>query len=171
MGLGKMTVDSSSLEKNKRLIVIRLRGRVGVKYDIKDTLKMLNLNRVNHAVVIDNRKSYLGMLQKVKDYVTWGILDEEICLSLFKKRARLIGNEPITDEYVKTYTKYKSVEELAKAFLNFEVEIKNLPHLKRVFRLHPPKKGFKYSKKRPFGDYGELGNRKELMDELVNRML
>ena len=166
-----MTISASNLGRNKRLIVIRLRGRVGIKYDIKDTLKMLNLNRVNHAVVIDDRKSYLGMLQKVKDYVTWGILDEDTCLRLFKKRGRLIGNEPITDEYVQKYTKYNSVEELAKAFLNFEVEIKNLPHLKRVFRLHPPKKGFKYKKKRPFGDFGELGNRQELVDELVIRML
>ncbi|NHI93131.1 MAG: 50S ribosomal protein L30 [Candidatus Lokiarchaeota archaeon] len=166
-----MNSNSISTDRNQRLIVIRLRGRVGVKYDIADTLKMLNLNRVNHAVVIDNRKSYIGMLQKVKDYVTWGILDENICLHLFKKRARLVGNQPLNDEYVRTYTKYQNIDELAKAFLKFEVEIKNLPHLKRVFRLHPPRKGFKYTKKRPFGDFGELGNRKELVEELVKRML
>ncbi|MHA1785107.1 MAG: 50S ribosomal protein L30 [Candidatus Helarchaeota archaeon] len=166
-----MTEDPLQKERDKRLIVIRLRGRVGVKWDIRDTLKMLNLHRVNHAVVVDNRKSYLGMLQKVKDYVTWGILDEKICLDLFKKRARLIGNKPLTDEYVTKYTNYKTIEELARGFLNFEIELKKLPQLKRVFRLHPPRKGFKYSKKRPVGDYGELGYRKEQIVELVKRML
>ena len=58
-----------------RLAVIRVRGRVDVRNDIKDTLKMLNLTKSNHCVIIDDRESFLGMLQKVKDYVTYGPID------------------------------------------------------------------------------------------------
>lgn len=166
-----MSEKSSNNERTKRLIVIRLRGRVSVKWKIEDTLKMLNLHKVHHANIVDDRKSYVGMLQKVKDYVTWGILDEGTCIHLLKKRARLVGNEPLTDDYIKKHTKFQSIEEFSKAFMNFKAEIKDLPHVKPVFRLHPPRKGFKYTKKRPFGDYGELGFRNEQVQELVERML
>jgi len=171
MGLGKMSEKSSNLERSKRLIVIRLRGRVSIKWNKEDTLKMLNLHRVHHACIIDDRKSYNGMLQKVKDYATWGVLDEKTCLHVLQKRARLEGNEPLTDDYIQKFTKFKTIEEFSKAFMSFKAELKDLPHLKPVFRLHPPRKGFKYTKKRPFGDYGELGFRNEQVQELVERML
>ncbi len=166
-----MSNKSSELERAKRIIVIRLRGSVKVRYSVSDTLKMLNLHRVHHAIIIDDRKSYMGMLQKVKDYVTWGTLDEETCNHLLKKRARLEGNESLTDNYIKKFTKFQTIEEFSKAFINFNAEIKDLPHLKPVFRLHPPRKGFKYTKKRPFGDFGELGFRDEQIQELVEKML
>ena len=166
-----MSEDTSKIERSKRLIVIRLRGRVKIKWKVEDTLKMLNLHKVHHACIIDDRKSYAGMLQKAKDYITWGILDEATCLHVFQKRARLEGNEPLSDDYIKKFTKYQSIEEFTKDFMNFKAEIKDLPHLKPVFRLHPPRKGFRKTKKRPFGDFGELGFRNEQVQELVERML
>ena len=48
-------------------LVIRIRGRTGVKKGISDTLDMLRLNRISHAVFIDETDSYKGMLQKGKD--------------------------------------------------------------------------------------------------------
>ncbi|GIR34454.1 MAG: hypothetical protein CM15mP48_1380 [Candidatus Poseidoniales archaeon] len=33
---------------------------------------MLNLTKVNHATIIPERPTYTGMLQKAKDFVTWG---------------------------------------------------------------------------------------------------
>ena len=66
--------------------VIRVRGSVNVRSDIKDTLKMLRLNRVNHCVLVPNTKPYSGMLQKVKDYVTWGEIDDETLKLLMDKK-------------------------------------------------------------------------------------
>ena len=52
------------IERKHRVIAIRVRGRTGVRKEVADTLKMLRLHRVNHAVVIDDRPSYWGMLKK-----------------------------------------------------------------------------------------------------------
>ncbi|DAC15238.1 MAG TPA: 50S ribosomal protein L30, partial [Candidatus Poseidoniales archaeon] len=53
-------------------IVVRVRSDVGVERSIKETLHMLNLTKVNHAVIIPDNPQYKGMLQKAKDYITWG---------------------------------------------------------------------------------------------------
>ena len=38
--------------------IIRIRGRTGIKKNIADTLDMLNLTRISHAVVIPETPSY-----------------------------------------------------------------------------------------------------------------
>ncbi|MCK5867836.1 MAG: uL30 family ribosomal protein, partial [Candidatus Thalassarchaeum sp.] len=45
-------------------LVIRVRSDRGVKPKIRDTMSMLNLTRVNHAVLIPDTPAYAGMLQK-----------------------------------------------------------------------------------------------------------
>ncbi|HDI75294.1 MAG TPA: 50S ribosomal protein L30, partial [Thermoprotei archaeon] len=126
----------------KRLAVIRIRGTVGVRKDIEYTLRLLRLVRKFHAVVIDDRPDYLGMLQKVKDYVTWGEIDAETLAELLRKRGRLAGNRRLTDEDVKKLG-YSSIEEFAEAVIEFKAELSDIPGLKPVFRLDPPKGGFK----------------------------
>ena len=51
-------------------LVIRVRSDRGVKPKIRATMSMLNLTRVNHAVLIPDTPAYAGMLQKAKDYIT-----------------------------------------------------------------------------------------------------
>ena len=58
--------------------MIRIRGTVELRGDIKETLKMLGLTRVNHCVIIDDDPSYKGMLQKAKDYITWGEVRQDV---------------------------------------------------------------------------------------------
>ena len=58
-------------------LVIRARSDRGVTKKTRDTMSFLNLTRVNHAVLIPETPSYNGMLQKVKDYVTWGEVDAD----------------------------------------------------------------------------------------------
>ncbi|MCR3883747.1 MAG: uL30 family ribosomal protein, partial [Methanothrix sp.] len=41
--------------------IVRLRGSVNTKPDIKDTLKMLRLHRINHCVVVPESPHYRGM--------------------------------------------------------------------------------------------------------------
>lgn len=158
-------------QRSKRLVVIRLRGEPGVRKEVLDTLKMLRLHKVNHAIIIDDRPSYLGMLQKVKDYVTWGEVNREALIKLIRKRGRLEGNKKITDEYLQKTTRFKSIEEFVDAFLKFEAELKDIPRMKPVFRLHPPKGGFRGSKKRHYQEGGELGYRGEAINELLERMV
>lgn len=152
-----------------KIAIIRVRGRVGVKKPVKDTLAMLRLHKVNHCVIVDDTPSYKGMIQKAKDYITWGEIDAETLAKLIKKRGKLLGNKPVTDEYVKEKLGM-TIEEFAEAVIKGEKSLKDLPNLKPVFRLHPPRGGFK-TKKRTFKEGGSLGYRGEKIKELIERML
>lgn len=153
-----------------KIALIRIRGRVGVKRPVKDTLAMLRLHRVNHLVIVDENPTYSGMIHKVKDYITWGEINAETLAELIKRRGRLIGNRKVTEEYVQEKLGM-SIEEFARKVIEGEMKLSDLPGLKPVFRLHPPKGGFKGSKKRTFKEGGALGYRGEAINELIERML
>lgn len=150
--------------------VIRVRGSVNVKPDIKDTLKMLRLNRINHCVLLPKTESYSGMLQKVKDYVTWGEIAPQTLAKMIIHRGRLIGDKKVSDKYVKTNTKYKSIMSLAKAISEGETKYQELKDIKPVIRLHPPRKGYGGVKK-SYKLGGALGYRGEDINKLIDKMI
>ncbi len=110
------------------------------------------------------------MLQKVKNCVTWGEISGENVKLLLKKRGRLIGNKKLTDEYAKELG-YKSLDNLAEATYKMEADFSLLPKMKPVFRLHPPKKGFKGKVKRSYAAGGVTGYRGEAINDLIKRMI
>ncbi|MFT4310114.1 MAG: uL30 family ribosomal protein [Candidatus Woesearchaeota archaeon] len=61
-----------------KLAVIRVRGDVHISSDIRDTFTMLRLGKKHACVVIEDTPTYKGMLQKVKDHVTWGPVNEQM---------------------------------------------------------------------------------------------
>ncbi len=150
--------------------VIRVRGTVNVRHDIKKTLQMLRLHRVNHCVIVEENETFKGMLQKAKDYITWGELDKDTLVELIKKRGRLIGDKPVDDEYIKNSTPYKSVEEFAEAILDGKIRYRDLPDIKPVFRLSPPRKGYE-GIKRAYSVGGALGYRGKDINDLIKRMM
>lgn len=154
---------------SEAIAIIRLRGRVGVNYDIEHTLKLLKLNCPNHAVLYPANDSIKGMLNLIKDQVTYGEVNASTIEHLLRKRGELIGKKKLTDSYVKKNTNYSTIKQLAKAIANGEALIKDLPNFKPVFRLSPPRKGFK-SLKKPIGRKGDLGYRGEAINDLIARM-
>ena len=62
-------------------LVIRVRGTTGVIQNVADTLHMLRLNRINHAVLVEENPSFEGMLQKSKDYITEALINSEVKLA------------------------------------------------------------------------------------------
>lgn len=149
------------------LAVVRLRGTIDIHAKIRETLRLLRLNRRYHCVVIPDTPSYRGMLQVVKDYVAFGEIDHETLTMLLRNRGRLEGDLPLTDEYVKERTGYSNIEEFAKAVIDGKAKLSDLSGLKPVFRLHSPRKGLKNIKWHyPRGD---LGYNKEIKD-LLYRM-
>ena len=73
-------------EELKKIAAIRIRGSVTVGKPIEDTLKMLRLYRKNYCVILDNKPSVMGMLKKIKDYITWGEIDSGTLKLLAEKR-------------------------------------------------------------------------------------
>jgi len=150
------------------MAVLRLRGRVTIRGEIEDTLKLLRLHKKNHAILMSNEPSKLGMIKKIKDYATWGEVTLESVERLLKKRGRTKGNMRLNDNYVKEKLGYKSISELAKAIYNLETNLQNLG-LKPVFRLHPPKGGFRGPVKKAYPT-GQVGYRGEDINELIEKM-
>ena len=153
-------------------IVVRARSDVKVERSIRETMGMLNLTRVNHAVIIPENPQYKGMLQKAKDYITWGNANAEMIEKMISERGRLIGDKPITDADVKEATDYSSIKEFAAAIASGDATVKDMPGMKRVFRLHPPRgpKGWG-GLKRTYVVGGALGPRGEDISALVERMI
>ena len=130
---------------------------------------MLKLHRVNHCVLLPDNPHYLGMIKKVTNHVAWGEIGPESVDSLLKNRGRLKGGKLLTDEYLKENTDFNSIEELSNAIYEEKVKIKDIPNLKPVFRLHPPRKGHK-GIKRSFKIGGELGYHGDAINELIKKM-
>ena len=172
-------VEKSAKEKKPQaekkgitMAVVRVRGRVHVRKDIADTLKLMNLTRVNHCTIIENRPEYKGMINKAKDYITWGEINPDTLKNLVMKRGRLRGDLKITEEYIKKNSGFKSVDEFIAAISESKATIKELNGMKPVFRLRPPKKGYERGGiKHPFSIGGALGYRGEKINALLERMI
>jgi len=150
-------------------IVLRIRGRVDVRKDISETLRRLNLHKKFHATIVPDTPDYRGMLFKVKDYVAYGPADSKTVKELILKRGRLIGNKPITEGYIKSKLKL-SLEQLVDKIVNGEIKLKDIKGMKPVFRLNPPRGGFKRSTKKHYTAGGELGYREDI-SSLILRMI
>ena len=158
-------------EAEKVILAIRVRGHVRVRPQIEDTLDKLLLNRLHQARLIKATPSMEGMITKAKDYITWGEPTEDLILKLLTKRGRLSGNKRLTDAYVKKNSNLSSIKALAKAIASGKATMSDVEGLKPIFRLTPPKKGFKGNKKLSVGMGGITGYRGEGINELTQRML
>ena len=149
--------------------VVQVRGVVKTRREIKDTLAMLRLHHINHCVVVPDTPEYLGMIRKVKDFVAYGEVDAESLGTVLATRGRLVGNRPLTDEYVKANSKFGTITELADAIARGDASLRDLPGLKPVMRLHPPRKGYR-TLKRTFQQGGALGYYGKEINTLLHKM-
>jgi len=150
--------------------VVRVRGIPDVNRDIQHTMFLLGLTRVNHCVVVPENDVMKGMLQKAKDYVTWGEIDQETLAAMIRARGRLAGDDEVTDDYLKDKSEFATVDDMAKAIIENDYRMKDVEGAKAVFRLHPPVKGYE-GNKRSYQNGGALGYRGADINALINRML
>jgi large subunit ribosomal protein L30 len=158
------------IEEYKPYVVVKIRGLVSAQREARETLMFLHLTHTNHAVIIDSRPAYKGMLQRVNSYVTWGEPTKETIAMMLQKRGRLAGDKKLTDEYIQK-AGYKSIDDLAEAIVTCKAEFQKLPDVQPLFRLHPPSKGYKGKTKKGFKAGGEAGYRGEAINALVQRMV
>ena len=160
----------SQQTENKTIAVVRVRGTISAMKEARETLALLRLDHTNHAILIDDRPSYKGMLQRVNSYVTWGEVSKETVIAMLEKRARLAGNKKLTAEYLEKLG-LKTFAELADAILSGKAEHGKLPFMTPLLKLHPPTKGYKGKTKKAFRAGGEAGYRGEAINDLVKRMI
>ena len=150
--------------------VVRIRGSINIKPDIKKTLQLLSLTRSNHCVLLEENPVNKGMLQIVKDYVTWGEIEKEALSNLIKNRGKIIGDKELSEDYIKSATSYNNIEKLIQALLENKIKYKDIPDVKPLFRLNPPKKGYE-GIKRSYVNKGALGYRGKDINKLITRMI
>lgn len=126
------------------ICIIRIRGQVGINSDVKETLERLRLKRKYSCVVIDPTKENMGMVNKVRDFVAFGKIDEDVLKKLVEKRGQLKDRKDKTK--------------------------KELKNIKPFFRLHPPRGGIESKKHFGVGK-GVLGNNEKEINKLIERML
>lgn len=150
------------------IAVIRIRGTVNVRRDFAETLKRLNLRKPNHCVVLPEAEPYMGMVKKVRPYVAYGKIDLETFKELLKKKGEIEGIGRLNEENVKILG-FNSIDDLAEALYTGKISFKDIPRLKKTFRLNPPSKGYRSIKKPyPEGSYGDWGPN---IVSLIKRML
>jgi len=149
---------------------VRIRGIININPDIKKTMELMNLTRANHCVLLEEHASTKGMLQIAKDYITWGEIDKEVLTKLITSRGKLVGDKQITDEYIKSATSYSNIEKLSEAILDSKIKYKEIPSIKPIFRLSPPRKGYE-GIKRSFQNKGALGYRGNKINKLIEKMI
>ena len=148
--------------------IVRVRGSVNVKPKIKKTMEIMRLNRVNHCVIVPENEVYKGMLNIIKDYVTWGEVDADTTQLMLESSGKTSGNNSFTKEELKE-SSFKTIKALSKALTEGKTVMRDVPALKPLFRLHPPRKGYE-GIKRSFNEGGALGYRGEKINLLIRRM-
>ncbi len=156
--------------ESKVFAAVKVRGTVSAQREARETLDLLLLTKTNHAVLVQNNPSMNGMLKRVQSYVTWGEITKETLADLLEKRGRLLGDKKLTEEFIQTVG-CKSIGDLAAAIAEGKVDYGKLSGVQPIFKLHPPKKGFKGTTKKNFRAGGEAGYRGEAINELVKRMV
>lgn len=153
------------------LLVIRLRGSPDRRPEEEKALSLLRLHKPYHAVLLRDSPDVRGMLDRtLGSVVTYGEVDKSTLAELLRRRGRLVGNELLTEDYLKKLG-FSSFEELADALLSGKVSIEDLPGLKPVFRLRPPSGGFRGTIRKNTGAGGECGYRGARINELLRKML
>ena len=150
--------------------VVRVRGVVNIKPGIKKTLQLLNLTRANHCVILKEEPITKGMLQVAKDYVTWGEINKDVLLKLVTSRGKLEGDKELTDDHLKSSTSYNNLDKLSQAIIDNKIKYKDIPNVKPIFRLNPPKNGYE-GIKRSYVNKGALGYRGKEINKLIERMI
>jgi len=138
------------------LIVIRISGMVEVPNRIQAALFNIRLRRKYSAVLMHDTPENIKLLRYVRDFVAFGKISEENLAKLITLRGEALKSNLKIDAKTIIYgLDKKTLDELG---------------LKPFFRLHPPRGGIESKKHFGVGK-GVLGDNKEHINKLLERML
>jgi large subunit ribosomal protein L30 len=74
-------------------LVVRMKGTVNVPYWARITLESLSLNKRFRATIIPENEQTLGMLRKIKEFVSWTSVDAEFIREFIEKKGRISASK------------------------------------------------------------------------------
>jgi len=75
-----------------KIAIIRIKGMVEVRREFAEAMYRLRLRRKFSCVVVEPTPEILGMLQKIKNFVAYGEISDEVYKELNEKRKSNIEN-------------------------------------------------------------------------------
>jgi large subunit ribosomal protein L30 len=70
------------------IAAIRIKGQIGIKENIKETLFRMRLRRKYVCVVLEPTKENIGMVNKLRNFVSYGEISKETYENLVKARGK-----------------------------------------------------------------------------------
>jgi len=162
---------------SKVALVIRIRGINRISPKSTKILQLLRLRQIHNAVFVKLNKSTENLLRLVEPYITYGAPTQSTVSKLVYKRGfgKVNGNRiPLSDNAVVQEQLGKfgivCVEDLIHEIYTVGPHFKEANGFIWPFHLSSPLGGFS-NKRRHFTEGGQAGNREELINNLVARML
>ncbi|MCR4327233.1 MAG: uL30 family ribosomal protein [Nanoarchaeota archaeon] len=70
------------------IAIVRIKGQIGINKDVKETLHRMKIRRKYACTVIEPTKVDLGMIKKVRSFVSYGEISKETYEKLVKSRGK-----------------------------------------------------------------------------------
>jgi large subunit ribosomal protein L30 len=177
-------------------LVVRMKGTINVPYWARITLDGLHLNKRFRATIIPENEQTLGMLRKIKEFVSWVSVDDVFVREFLEKKGRVSSSRLLTassnsasvpatstaapngvdgqidssNNKDKESHNNADLGKIVSIISQNEVYLSKISGIKPWFALNPPKGGFKRKSKRSYSQNGILGENKELVS-IVKRMM
>jgi large subunit ribosomal protein L30 len=175
-------------------LVVRMKGTVNVPRWANLTLESLHLDKKFRATIIPENEQSLGMLRKIKEWVSWSSVDDSFIREFIEKKGRISASrlvmattatgttdamgensgggskEDINENGASQKSQDVDLDKVASAISQNQLYLSKIPGIKPWFALSPPKGGFRKKSKRSYSQNGILGENKELIS-LVKRMM
>lgn len=137
------------------IIVIRISGMVNMTRSAEETLFRMRLRRKYCAILLEDNEFNRKLLQKIRNFVAYGNIDDKTLKELVEKRGRGLKGKKFDFEKVLKGIGKEKLSALG---------------IKPFFRLHPPRGGIESKKHFGVGK-GVLGDHGNKIGELLGRMI
>ena len=161
----------------KVAFVVRIKGINDINPKMRKVLTLLRLRQIFNGVFVKLNKASMNMLRVCEPYIMYGYPTYESVSKLIYKRGYLKEGHnriPITNnaQIAKYLEKYGlvCVEDLIHEIATCGPHFKEANNLIWPFKLNPPKGGMN-AKRHHFIQGGDWGNREEMVNDLINKMI
>jgi len=161
----------------KMAFVVRIKGINKIHPRPRKVLQLLRLRQINNGVFVKLNKATIQMLRIVDPYIAWGYPSQKTIRQLIYKRGylKVSGQRlPLTDNAM-VEQKLGDLDIICVEDMIHQIWTVG-PHFKRVtnflwpFKLSNPLGGFR-KKANHFVEGGDYGNREDLINALLDRMI
>jgi len=156
---------------------VRIRGILKLNPKVIRILRLLRLRQLHNGVFIRVNKASINMLRRVEPYITYGYPTRDSIRKLIYKRGygKVDGQRiPLTNnniiEGVLGKRNIICIEDLINEIYTVGPSFKEANNFLWPFKLNPPRGGF-ISKRHPVQRGGDWGNREDLINHLISKML